>query len=78
MTVQKLEQELLKLSPREKLRIIQLLLQSLDTPQLLVSQESPISILDRLAALNACQSIPDPITWQRSQRHDRPLPGRDS
>jgi hypothetical protein len=39
---------------------------------------------DRLAAalaqsaiLNPFAEINDPVAWQREQRHDRPLPGRD-
>lgn len=87
MTIQTLEQELLKLSPVEKLRIIQLLLQSLSSlwstmtspaiaqPQ--ANAPSPINSLNRLATLNACQTIEDPQAWQRTQRQDRALPGRE-
>lgn len=32
--------------------------------------------LEKAAALNPYQAIKDPITWQREQRKDRPLPGR--
>jgi hypothetical protein len=87
MTAQELEQELLNLSPGEKLRIIQLLLQSLGnlwnaivppaSPKALIPQRSPVSILNQLAAINACSSIPDPVSWQREQRQDRELPGRE-
>jgi hypothetical protein len=84
MTVQDLEQELLKLSPGEKLRIIQLLLQSLSSlwdaivppPKTLPIPPTPVAILNHLATLNA-STIPDPLSWQREQRHDRSLPGRD-
>jgi hypothetical protein len=33
--------------------------------------------LERLAALGAVSSIPDPAAWQRETREDRALPGRD-
>lgn len=33
--------------------------------------------LERLAALPRCQGMHDPIEWQREQRIDRTLPGRD-
>ncbi|HEV2177773.1 MAG TPA: hypothetical protein VGW33_11320 [Terriglobia bacterium] len=34
--------------------------------------------LERLARLNALSSIADPVAWERQQREDRELPGRDS
>jgi hypothetical protein len=34
--------------------------------------------LERLAESNALGEISDPINWQREQRQDRKLPGRDS
>ena len=33
--------------------------------------------LNRLAAMNAFSYIDDPVAWQREQREDRPLPGRE-
>ena len=33
--------------------------------------------LDALAAMGGIKSIPDPMTWQREMREDRPLPGHD-
>jgi hypothetical protein len=44
-----------------------------------LGQPSPAiaSILNRLAAANACAEIADPSQWQREIRGDRPLPGRD-
>jgi hypothetical protein len=33
--------------------------------------------LERLAVNPTPPSIPDPTTWQREMREDRPLPGRD-
>jgi len=34
--------------------------------------------LDELRALGeVAKIIPDPVAWQRKQREDRPLPGRD-
>jgi hypothetical protein len=34
--------------------------------------------LEKLAALNAFADITDPVAWQREQRKDRDLPGRES
>jgi hypothetical protein len=75
MTIQELESQLLSLDHSEKLRVIELLQQSL------VSQESrsgqaAVEILRELAAMDACDEIDDPIAWQQSIRIDRPLPGR--
>jgi hypothetical protein len=33
--------------------------------------------LERLALAGGCRSIPDPIAWERAQREDRDLPGRE-
>ncbi|HET6575813.1 MAG TPA: hypothetical protein VFG68_19585 [Fimbriiglobus sp.] len=33
--------------------------------------------LERLAARGGVASIPDPLAWEREQREDRPLPGRE-
>ena len=32
--------------------------------------------LEKLAAINALAHIDDPVAWQREQRRERPLPGR--
>lgn len=32
--------------------------------------------LERLATINVLAHIDDPVAWQREQRRDRPLPGR--
>jgi hypothetical protein len=34
--------------------------------------------LEKLAASNAVSEISDPSAWQREQRKDRELPGRDA
>ncbi|MGH9326481.1 MAG: hypothetical protein ACRD2B_07330 [Terriglobia bacterium] len=34
--------------------------------------------LEKLARLNALAEIPDPAEWEREQRQDRRLPGRDA
>jgi len=34
--------------------------------------------LEKLAHLNAASAITDPAAWEREQREDRHLPGRDS
>jgi len=33
--------------------------------------------LEKGAALNPYREIADPVAWQRGQREDRPLPGRE-
>jgi hypothetical protein len=37
-----------------------------------------VTVLQKLAALNALSKIPDPAKWQREIRDDRELPGRES
>lgn len=36
-----------------------------------------VEALEQLAAMGGIQSIPDPVAWQKEQRKDRPLPGRE-
>ncbi len=45
---------------------------------------APVAVSRRMAALSELRSlgglsdvIPDPVEWQREQRLDRPLPGRE-
>lgn len=33
--------------------------------------------LEKAAAIDPYREIDDPVAWQRAQRQDRPLPGRD-
>ena len=40
-------------------------------------RERALAALERLAARGGIRSIPDPVAWQREQRKDRPLPGRE-
>ena len=40
-------------------------------------RELALAALRRLAARGGIRSIPDPVAWQREQRKDRPLPGRE-
>ena len=47
-----------------------------DEPQLPNGKEVA-AIFNRLAAMNAFSYIDDPVAWQREQRVDRPLPGRE-
>ena len=42
-----------------------------------VRRERAMAALRRLAARGGIRSIPDPVAWQREQRKDRPLPGRE-
>ena len=36
-----------------------------------------VAALERIAARGGIKSIPDPVSWQREMREDRPLPGRE-
>ena len=38
---------------------------------------TPLESLKELRKLGAFRDIADPVAWQREQRQDRPLPGRD-
>ena len=39
--------------------------------------ERAMDALRRIALKGGIRSIPDPVAWQREQRRERPLPGRD-
>ena len=39
--------------------------------------EALFAILNRLAATDVYKLYGDPLEWQREQREDRPLPGRE-
>jgi hypothetical protein len=41
-------------------------------------RESAIAALDRIASRGGLAGIEDAASWQREQRLERPLPGRDS
>ncbi len=36
-----------------------------------------VAALEQLAAQNSLADIADPVAWQKEQRQDRPLPGRE-
>ena len=38
---------------------------------------TPLDALRELRKLNAFEAITDPVSWQRDQRQDRQLPGRE-
>lgn len=38
---------------------------------------TPLEALKELRKLGTFSDIADPVAWQREQRQDRPLPGRD-
>ena len=38
---------------------------------------TPLEALKELRKLGAFKTITDPVAWQRDERKDRPLPGRD-
>ena len=48
---------------------------SLATPEMLGQRREALAALRALGGLK--DVIPDPAAWQREQREDRPLPGRD-
>jgi len=48
---------------------------SLATPEMLAQRKEALAALRALGGLK--DVIPDPAAWQREQREDRPLPGRD-
>ena len=45
------------------------------TPEMLGQRKEALDALRALGGLK--DVIPDPIAWQREQREDRPLPGRE-
>jgi hypothetical protein len=49
----------------------------LDRPEPDGSGEALAAALQRIADAGGLPSIPDPVGWQREQREDRPLPGRE-
>ena len=50
----------------------------LDNGQTLTSGQELARLLGLLADKGTFDDIADPVAWQREQRRDRPLPGRDS
>lgn len=42
-----------------------------------VEDRTPLHALKELRKLGAFKEIDDPVDWQRAQRRDRPLPGRE-
>ncbi len=42
-----------------------------------VDRERLAQALEQAAALDPFRKIADPVCWQRGQREDRPLPGRE-
>jgi len=40
-------------------------------------QRTPLEALKELRKLGTFKDVADPVAWQREQRRDRPLPGRD-
>jgi hypothetical protein len=40
-------------------------------------RRTPLEALKELRKLGTFKGIDDPVAWQRAQRRDRPLPGRD-
>jgi len=41
------------------------------------AQGTPLEALKELRKLGAFRDVADPVAWQRAQRRDRALPGRD-
>ncbi|MGB8167359.1 MAG: hypothetical protein WCF18_07690 [Chthoniobacteraceae bacterium] len=62
-------------APRGKLKVTATLEPAgADWPE---RRERALAALRRLAARGGIGSISDPVAWQREQRKDRPLPGRE-
>lgn len=66
-------------APRGKLKVTATL-ESVRTEDAAARQarwQRAMDALRRIAARGGIRSIPDPVAWQREQRKDRPLPGRE-
>jgi len=62
-------------APRGKLKVTATLESAgVDWP---ARREAALAALQRLATRGGIRSIPDPVAWQREQRQDRVLPGRE-
>ena len=46
-------------------------------PESRAAGQTPLAALRELRRLGAFREIGDPVAWQRAQRQDRPLPGRE-
>ena len=46
-------------------------------PETTAEKRTPLEALKELRKLGTFKDIGDPVAWQRAQRRDRPLPGRD-
>jgi hypothetical protein len=49
----------------------------IDQPAAAGSGEQAAAVLRQIAAAGGLASIPDPDAWEREQRRDRSLPGRE-
>ena len=83
----RIDSRLSQLPPLRAARLEELLAGLLDfvEPETATSQDEAkqlrakgLAALNRIAARGGISGIDDPATWQREQRADRPLPGRDS
>jgi hypothetical protein len=62
--------------PRGKVKVVATLETTAATPG--AKGETPLDALKQLRKLGGLgHIIPDPVAWQREQRKERPLPGRD-
>lgn len=55
---------------------VQVTLPAADPPDAERSRQL-LAVLEQLAAMGTGEKYGDPIEWQREQRRDRPLPGRE-
>lgn len=86
---QTIDRRLSQLPPSRAARLEHLILRLLDfaEPEVIPSgapsydasqRAEALAALDRIASRGGIAGIDDPAAWQREQRVDRPLPGRES
>lgn len=85
---QRIERHLSQLPPQRAERLEHLLIGLLEciepeatavdeTPERQSRRSAGMAALNRIAARGGIAGIPDPLAWQREQRAERPLPGRE-
>lgn len=60
------------------LNVYVLVMDAPSTPETAASGQAMALILAQLAQRDAFSAIPDPVAWQREQRSERSLPGREA
>lgn len=68
-----------QLDTQQAVEVYVTILQSTATSSTAASNGKAMAeVLEKLAATNSVSEITDPSAWQRDQRQDRVLPGRDA